>query len=205
MKEKFYLIIARVNYFDIFAFFNAFLFLMMTIFVYYDRFIQYRGAANLHEFFFYALVIFFAIAFAWVKYRHIDVEFSILILIEITILIHFSGAFIQVDGHRLYDFRYHDIRYDKIVHFFNSMICSYVFLYLYKKNGYEITKIVLGTVLLNTLGIGTIIELLEFAVTLTVPHNGVGDYNNNMFDLLANFLGGATLVLTYLLYSRQRS
>jgi len=198
MKKLIYILKNNITYLDLFAFVNAFLFLMMTIFVYYDRFIEYRGVANLHEFFFYASVIFTAIAYTWIKYRDLDVNISILVMIEITILIHFAGAFININGHRLYDFRLFDIRYDKFVHFTNSVIGCYVILYLFQKNGYEVTKFILAISVLSTLGIGAIIEIIEFIVTLSVKHNGVGGYNNNMFDLLANLLGGLSLVSYYL-------
>jgi hypothetical protein len=41
----------------------------------------------------------------------------------------------------------------------------------------------------SVLGVGAIIEIAEYIVTLTVEHNGVGSYNNNMLDLIANLFG----------------
>ena len=37
--------------------------------------------------------------------------------------------------------------------------------------------------------LGAIIEMVEYGVVLTFETNGVGDYDNNMQDLLANFCG----------------
>lgn len=182
---------------DLFAFVNAFLFMMMSVFVYYDRFIAYRGSANLHEFFFYAIVIFLVICYTWLKFRHFDVRLSILMLIEITIILHFAGAFVQIDGSRLYDFRFFDIRYDKFVHLINSMIATVVVLYLLHNNHIKTTKLILTAIVLSVLGVGAVIEILEFIVTLTVPHNGVGDYTNNMLDMVANFIGSLIVISFY--------
>jgi len=197
MKKLFFLQKISLTNLDFFAFVNTFLFVMMSIFVYYDRFITYRGAANIHEFFFYAIVIFLVICYAWLKLRYFDIRLSILMLIEITIILHFAGAFVQVDGSRLYDFRFFDIRYDKFVHLINSMIATVVALYLLQKYQIKRTKLILTVTVLTVLGIGAVIEILEFIVTLTVPHNGVGNYTNNLLDLVANFIGSIIVVSFY--------
>lgn len=199
MKNMFTSYKALITNLDLFAFVNTFLFVMMCIFVYYDRFIAYRGIENLHEFFFYAIVIFLVICYTWLKFRHFDVRLSILMLIEITIILHFAGAFIQIDGSRLYDFRIFEIRYDKFVHLINSMIATVAALYLLYYNNIKTTKLVLTATVLSVLGIGAVIEILEFIVTLTVPHNGVGNYTNNMLDLVANLIGSVIVISIYAL------
>ena len=193
-----------LNNLDFFAFTNTLLFLMMTIFVYSKRFISYRGEANLYEFYFYAIVIFLTISYTWLKFRHLQINRIILILVEITILMHFSGAFIEVNGSRLYDFRLFDIRYDKFVHLINSMIGSFVAIYFFIKNDYKITRLTLCVIVLCVLGIGAIIEILEFIVTLTVTHNGVGSYINNMSDLVANLIGSLIGITFYLIYENNK-
>jgi hypothetical protein len=44
--------------------------------------------------------------------------------------------------------------------------------------------------LLVVLGLGSLIEISEYTVTLTIPNNGVGGYDDNMRDLIANGCGG---------------
>ena len=187
----------KINPLDIFTFFNIALFLAMLDLVYYKRFIAYRGLSNIHEFFFYAATILSLIIYVWVKFRHISIPSSILIFLEVAILIHFSGAFIEINGARLYDFRFYSVRYDKIVHFINSMIGTTVVIYLLGINHIKITKFTLTAAILITVGCGAIIEIMEFFVVLTVPHNGVGDYINNMSDLVANLLGSIIIVIFY--------
>lgn len=197
MKNYFQKIRSEITSFDCFILFNSLLFLLMCIFVYYDRFIAYRGAGNVVEFFIYASVIFAIIAVSWYKFRYLNVNLPILIMIEFGILMHFAGAFIQVDGHRLYDSRFFEIRYDKYVHFTNAMIATFVTIFVFLKRKLPDTHFVLLVAVLTVLGLGGINEIVEFIVTLTVKHNGVGAYNNNMLDLVANFCGSTTAALIY--------
>ena len=194
----------RVTNIDYFTFLNTLFFLFMCTSVYYDRFISYRGQANIHEFFIYAVIIFITIVLFWLKYRHLEVMFSLLFLVQIGVLMHFSGAFIEVDGHRLYDSHFFDIRYDKYVHFVNSSITTIIVLYVLSINNITLTKIMLFMTVMTVLGLGGIVEIIEFIVTLTVPHNGVGTYNNNMLDLVANFLGAISILLTYHFFNKNR-
>ena len=187
----------KIRNFDTFALVNIFFFLIMCYLVYYDRFISYRGLANIHEFFFYATVIISVIIIAWYKFRYLHVRLGLLVLIEIGILMHFSGAFIEVDGHRLYDSRFFDIRYDKFVHFTNALISTFITLHIFSKRGIKDSNFTLLLAVLTVLGLGAVVEMVEYVVTLTVEHNGVGAYNNNMLDLVANFFGSIFAVILY--------
>lgn len=195
--EKLVFLFKKMTNLDYFTFFNSLLFLMMIQFVYYDRFIIYRGAANLHEFFFYATVIYIAILYFWRKLRYIKIPLYIVILFEVMILLHFSAAFVEVNGHRLYDLRIFEIRFDKFVHFINAFVATIITFYFFQKNHCKITKFMMMMTIFSVLGIGAIIEIIEYIVTLTIVHNGVGAYNNNMLDLVANLFGAVTAVLLF--------
>jgi len=110
----------KISNIDLFAFVNMILFAFMSKFVYYQRFIMYRGVTNIHEFFIYASIIFIFIFYVWRHFRNVYVPLYILFLIEMGILIHFAGAFVSYDGYRLYDHIFLSIRYDKYVHFVNA-------------------------------------------------------------------------------------
>lgn len=195
--EKLVFLFKKMTNLDYFTFFNSLLFLMMIQFVYYDRFIIYRGAANLHEFFFYATVIYIAILYFWRKLRYIKIPLYIVILFEVMILLHFSAAFVEVNGHRLYDLRIFEIRFDKFVHFINAFVATIITFYFFQKNHCKITKFMMMMTIFSVLGIGAIIEIIEYIVTLTIVHNGVGAYNNNMLDLVANLFGAVTAVFLF--------
>lgn len=185
---------------DVFAAINSLLFILMCIFVYYDRFISYRGKANIHEFFFYAAVIFSFILFVWRYFRHAEVSARILALIEFGILIHFAGAFVHYDGARLYDHRFFGLRFDKYVHFVNASIASMVVLYIFKRRDYVLNNFILFIAMLTVMGLGAFNEIVEFVAMSTIKNTGVGLYVNNMSDLAANFVGSLLTVVTYRLY-----
>ncbi len=197
---------APITRLDLFLGFNSLLFLIMCTFFYYDRFIIFHGKATIHEFFLYAAAIFSFIFCVWVKFRTLHVQLYILLLIEIGILIHFAGGFVEIDGSRLYDFRFSHVRYDKFVHLINSIFASFVLIYLFTQNNYTIAKLISATIILCVLGLGALIEILEFVVSLTVDNNGVGTYVNNMLDLIANLIGSSCGIAMYHLYkNRKRS
>lgn len=50
-------------------------------------------------------------------------------------------------------------------------------------------------VVLMGLGMGTVNELLEFAVVITVPETGVGGYENTLLDMVFNAFGAIAAVL----------
>ncbi len=181
---------------DIFALINLALFLILCIFRYYARFIHYRGAGNINEFFIYAIAIIAAIGALWFIFRRFAVAPMVFILLQIGILMHFAGAFVRIDDHRLYDFTWGGIRYDKYVHFVNAFVVSVLLrrLFISPRNNHH--RLINGIfILLAVLGLGAVVEIVEYGVCKTVPANGVGDYDNNMQDLMANWVGGTFFLL----------
>jgi hypothetical protein len=50
-------------------------------------------------------------------------------------------------------------------------------------------------IILIVLGVGAFIEISEYIVMKTVPGNGVGGYDNNMQDLMANLAGSTVYIM----------
>ena len=173
---------------DAFLAFNVLLFLGMCWFTYYDRFIAYRGAGNVQEFFVYACAILVAMVIAWGGLRRWPLPTWLLLLVQTGVLLHFAGAFFPIDGGRLYDATLASLRYDKFVHAFNAFAGAALLSYLLDATGSRIAFRSL-IVVLAVLGAGAFVEIVEFGVTLTIPHNGVGTYGNNMGDMIANLSG----------------
>ena len=191
---------------DLFAFVNLALFAFMGKFVYYQRFVMYRGVTNIYEFFIYASIIFIFIIYVWKHFRNVSVPLSILFLIEMGILIHFAGAFVIYDGHRLYDHIFLLIRYDKYVHFVNAAITTVVVLYIFVRQKYQLDGFLLFVSMLMVMGLGAFHEIVEFMVVLTLKNTGVGRYINNLSDMVANFLGTftVTVFVYYTFYSKKK-
>jgi len=58
------------------------------------------------------------------------------------------------------------------------------------------------TTVLMAAGAGAMVEMVEFSGTLVFPGTNVGDYGNNMLDLVANLAGA--MVATALIWWRGR-
>ncbi|MFO1015246.1 MAG: hypothetical protein U1E50_15945 [Caulobacteraceae bacterium] len=179
---------------DMFAAVNAALFCFMCGTVYYDRFVTYRGAGNLHEFFFYAAAILTAIGLGAYFLRRLHWPTWLLIVVQAGIIAHFCGAFIPIDGGRLYDAHILGVRYDKYVHAFNAFAGASIVAHLLSRDNAHLPAKP-AVILLTVLGGGAIVEILEYLVTLTVKHSGVGDYDNNMQDLISNLVGASAYVI----------
>jgi hypothetical protein len=185
----------RINVFDIFILVNIVLFILMCIFAYYDRFISYRGSENVLEFFIYAVFILLAVASGWIYFRTYRWSLWEVSLIEIGIIMHFSGGLVHIDGQRLYDNIFFLIRYDKYVHFINSFIAAMITSRLLKSFDFKMPRFEGLVIILIVLGGGAIIEIIEYMVVLTVPGNGVGGYDNNMQDLMGNLAGSSVYII----------
>lgn len=197
-------ILDKIRNVDVFAFLNALLFVFMCMVVYYDRFLQYRGRGNVHEFFIYALVILLVIGIAWRYLRRFTFKSWILVLVQCGILAHFAGAFVPIDGERLYDVHILGIRYDKYVHFLNAFAAAAVASHLFDVLKAHLPLIRNLVILLVVLGLGTMVEIMEYLVMLSVPDAGIGSYDNNMQDLVGNLAGGTFFCIVAYVHSRMR-
>lgn len=191
--------------FDVFVAVNIVLFLIMCVFRYYARFIHYRGIEHIHEFFIYATVIICAIVMLWWIFRHYPFDTVILVLLELGIVMHFSGAFVQIEGGRLYDAEVLGIRYDKYVHFVNAFSATLLVGRLFQIQKIALTRVNSIFMMMVVLGLGAVVEIVEYIVVLTVPDNGVGGYDNNMQDLIGNFCGSLSYVLLRPIFARRAS
>ena len=180
---------------DVFAAVNMVLFLVMGAVVYLQRFLVYRGPGNLNEFFVYACAIGAVILVAWISLRQTNYPTRLYVVTQAGLLAHFAGAFVSIGGVRLYDTQILGLGYDKYVHLFNAAVGAALIAHLFEAVAVRpwLKAIIL---LMIVLGAGAVVEILEFMVTLTIPNAGVGDYNNNMGDLVANGLGATIYLAT---------
>jgi hypothetical protein len=196
----------RMKGFDIFFVINAFLFILMCIFAHYARWTQYAGTGKIAvaEFFFYATVLMAVATALWIWLRRYHFPWWLLTIIEFGILIQFAGGLIHFGGARLYDHVFFYIRFDKYVHFINSFIAAVAVSEIIKMKGLPINGFTRFLTLLVVLGLGSLIEISEYTVTLTISSNGVGGYDDNMRDMIANGCGGIFfLVLSSFLKRRK--
>lgn len=185
----------RLKGIDIFAIFNVFLFLVACAFVYYEKYVSPLGGGYLVESFLSGLVIVSCGLALWLFFRKYDFRLSILLLMELGILLHYGGAFVVAKGDRLYDLPLLGLPYDKYVHCINSFIAAAVVNHLFGELNYRLSRFRNLALVLIVLGLGAFYEISEYAVSTVIPFNGVGGYDNNMKDLVANLAGGLAFVL----------
>ncbi len=186
-----------LNNIDLFALSNGGLFLLMCWAAYFDRFLHYRGRENLSEFFVYAVVILGAIAVGWRLCRGFRVPSLLLFSAQVGIILHFAGGLAILGNERLYDQIIFGIRYDKYVHLINAFVFTFLVHRMPWRQMYPARWFGDLASLVTVLGLGAVIEIVEYAVTLTVVNNGVGNYDNNMQDLIANVCGASLAVIVH--------
>lgn len=179
----------RFRKLDAFAAVNVALFSLLGAARYHARFIAYRGSEHIEEFFLYAIVLLVVVLLVWWHFRRYDFGSALLIALQVGILMHFAGAFVQIDGGRLYDAHLLGVRYDKYVHLVNAFNTTMVAARLFEIKGLQFDTFNRCVLVLGVLGLGGLVELVEYLVLLTVPGAGVGGYDNNMQDLAANLVG----------------
>ena len=175
---------------DCFVLFNLGLIVLFCIYVYYDRFVLYRGVEHILEFFIYAILLFLAIIVLWRYLRRFTFKTWTVILTEIGILMHFAGGFLKLDHRRLYEAIFFGLKYDKYVHFTNALAVSFLIKQLFGSLNLKLKNLENIIIICIVLGLGAVVEIVEYIITKTVPQNLVGFYDNNMQDLISNLVGG---------------
>ncbi len=157
------------------------------------------------EFFGWSVILLF-IFLSLVHFRKkLHLTVWILIGVSVLLLMHFLGGLIHISGAPLYNFSFGFFRYDNIAHAFGSVIMvilTYNFLSSYlSRKAKEYKPLRLAIILiLFTLGLGAANEIFEFGAVMTLSSTNVGDYYNNMLDLIYNFIGaaiGSVLIIYY--------
>ena len=142
------------------------------------------------EFGLYAAVLLTAGALGWRYVRRFDFPIWLLLLVQLGIVAHFAGGYVKYGEEGwLYWHHFLGVRYDKIVHFYVSLVAVLVVDRVFAEAGLGLRPfgplVLVGVVT----GLGAAIEIVEYFATLTIDNVGVGDYANNMEDLIMNLLG----------------
>lgn len=159
------------------------------------------GGVNESEFFVYAAAAAIALWAIWLALRRHPWPPWEIALLAFALVLHFAGGLVILEGRRVYDHVILGMRFDKPVHFINAAIAARVAadaLYFERVSLGRLHRLV---VILIVLGIGATVEIMEYLVVRSIPDTGVGLYDNNMQDLIAN-LGGA--VVSTLLFPARR-
>ncbi|MDD2807388.1 MAG: hypothetical protein PHW95_02630 [Patescibacteria group bacterium] len=161
-----------------------------------------------YEFLYYTFLISFIIYLIFTIHQKLHLAFFILINLSLMGFFHLLGGNFYLHGNvRLYD--YYIIpgifRYDNFVHTYGAFIGTLTLYSLLNlvfdervKKRYFIFSFIL---VLMAMGMGTIVEIVEFIGAMTFnAWDQVGDYTNNALDLVFNTLGAilaATVIYFY--------
>jgi len=141
------------------------------------------------EFAFYFSLGASLLAISWLVLRRSPPTPSLLFLGQASILLSLLGATVPFAGARLYDACFFGLPFDKLVHwswaFTGGILASGL---VRRYTGDRGSAHALAVIFL-VLGVGAYWEIVEYLVSLGVPDAGVGGYDNNMQDMVANLFG----------------
>lgn len=125
----------------------------------------------------------------WLALRRHEYPVWAVIALQLTVLGHIAGRSVVIDGLPLYRSHLLGLPGDKIVHAFNSLAAAVFATAMFRR-----LRLVLGgwegfIVVMTVTGAGALVEIVEYGGTLVLPVTHVGDYANNMQDLIANLAG----------------
>jgi len=137
---------------------------------------------------------------ALVVWKQRKVQFDLTILWGLTLwgLMHMAGGNIRVGGDVLYGLQLIPVvlRYDQFVHAFGfgtaALVCYHLLQPYLQKDVERWTVFVL--VMLMGSGLGAVNEIIEFIAVKTMKDTNVGGYDNTLWDLIFNLIGGVIAV-----------
>ena len=151
------------------------------------------------EFVLYIGVVIFVGALVVWKQRKVRFDLTILWGLTIWGLLHMAGGNIQVGDDVLYGLQLIPIvlRYDQLVHAFGfgtaTLVCHHL-LQTYLREGIDRWRTLSVLIVLMGCGLGAINEIIEFIAVKTIKDTHVGGYDNTLWDLIFNLIGGVFAV-----------
>ena len=152
------------------------------------------------EFVLYVVVVILVGALVVWKQRKVRFDRTILWGLTIWGLLHMAGGNIQVGGDVLYSLQLIPVvlRYDQFVHAFGfgtaALVCNHLLQPYLQKDVESAEGGVFVLVMLMGSGLGAINEIIEFIAVKTIKDTHVGGYDNTLWDLIFNLIGGVFAV-----------
>lgn len=102
-----------------------------------------------------------------------------------------AGGILLVSGQPLYVYDLvGGMRYDKPYHFVATGVAAWAAYEVLAARMPGATRLGVGFLaVMVAAGAGALVEIVEYAGTIVIDNANVGDYDNNMLDLVANLLG----------------
>ena len=151
------------------------------------------------EFLLYVAVVILVGALVVWKQRIVRFDRTILWGLTIWGVLHMTGGNIQVGDGVLYGLQLIPVvlRYDQFVHAFGfgtaTLVCHHL-LKPYLREGIDRWRTLSVLIVLMGCGLGAINEIIEFIAVKTIEDTNVGGYDNTLWDLIFNLIGGVFAV-----------
>jgi hypothetical protein len=167
------------------------------------------------EFVIYVLVIVVLLAGVLRAQRTVQWPLWMLWAFSVWGLMHVLGGAVVIDDHVLFAHRlvplvdrggeFYVLKYDQVVHGYLYGLVAVMALHVLRHvfRASAAPAALATTAVLVSLGVSSLNELMEFAISLTVE-NGVGGYDNTMLDFVFNFSGAVVATLAYAAADRSR-
>lgn len=114
-------------------------------------------------------------------------------------LLHMAGGNLKLGGEVLYNFQLIPVilRYDQFVHLLGfgvaTLVCHHLLRPHLRPESHGRAVLYFLIVLMGS-GLGAVNEIIEFIAVKAVPETNVGGYDNTLWDLVFNLLGGLLAV-----------
>jgi hypothetical protein len=137
----------------------------------------------------YSLVILGIMIAFWLALRRHEYPVWAVVSLQLTVMGHIAGRFVVVDGQPLYRSHILGLRGDKVIHALNAAAAAIFTTALFRRLKFDHGGWEGFIVVMTVSGAGALVEIVEYGGTMVLPAHYVGDYANNMQDLVANLLG----------------
>ena len=155
------------------------------------------------EVLFYAVMISLFVGFLWYTDRFFHYAKTSLFLLLVWLVLHICGGVVPIgEGRVLYHWvvvplipePYSILKFDQVMHAFCYVVIGLLvddaIAPLLKQGLPRVARFMIVT--LVAAGIGALNEVMEFAAVCMFPGTSVGDYTNNVLDLVFNTIGALT-------------
>lgn len=137
----------------------------------------------------YAVSVLAVVVVLWLALRRHEFPVWAIAVLQLSFMGHVAGRMVVLDGQELYRATVLGFPGDKLVHAFNSLAAAAFVTALFRRLRFRLRGWEGFVVVMVVSGGGALVEIIEYGGFLLLPVTHVGDYSNNMQDLIANLLG----------------
>jgi len=137
----------------------------------------------------YTAIVTLLVSGLWLVLRRYEHPIWLMALLQLALLGHMAGRTVYIGDTQLYRTALLGIRTDKIIHAINSMAGAAYLTVLFRRLGLAFRGWEGFIVVMTVCGAGAFVEIVEYLGVLLLPITHVGNYANNVQDLIGNLVG----------------